>query len=122
MRHQGGRIAILAWGSMVTPALEVGKHMGATVINMRFIKPLDEDIILEMAKTHDVLVTVEENVLAGGAGSAVNEFLQAQKILMPVLNIALPDAFIEQGTREELLAECGLDMLGITSQIENFCA
>lgn len=122
VRHQGGRIAILAWGSMVTPALEVGKHIGATVINMRFIKPLDEDIILQMAKSHDLLVTVEENVLAGGAGSAVNEFLQAQKILMPVLNIALADEFIEQGTREELLAECGLDMQGITTQIENFCA
>lgn len=122
VRHQGSRIAILAWGSMMTPALEVGKHLGATVVNMRFIKPLDEAIILAMAKSHDVLVTIEENVLAGGAGSAVNEFLQAQKILMQVLNIALPDRFIEQGTREELLAECGLDRLGITAQIESFCA
>ena len=122
IRHKGGRLAILAWGSMVTPALEVGKHLGATVINMRFIKPLDEDMILAMAKSHDVLITIEENVLAGGAGSAVNEFLQAQQILMPVLNIALPDEFIEQGTREELLAECGLDMLGISKKIEKFCA
>ncbi|OQK18680.1 1-deoxy-D-xylulose-5-phosphate synthase [Methyloprofundus sedimenti] len=122
IRHKGGRIAILAWGSMVTPALEVGKHLGATVVNMRFIKPLDEKIILEMAKSHDVLITIEENVLAGGAGSAVNEFLQAEQILMPVLNIALPDRFIEQGTREELLAECALDMPGILSRIEDFCA
>ncbi len=120
--YQGGRIAILAWGSMVTPGLEAGKQLGATVINMRFIKPLDEAIILAMAKTHDVLVTIEENVLAGGAGSAVNEFLQAQKILMPVLNIALPDEFIEQGTREELLADCRLDTQGILSTIETFCA
>lgn len=122
IRHQGGRIAILAWGSMVSPALEAGKHLGATVVNMRFIKPLDEAMILEMAKTHDVIVTVEENVLAGGAGSAVNEFLQAQKVLMPVLNIALPDQFVEQGTREELLAECALDTKGILNSIETFCA
>ncbi|KAF3980705.1 MAG: 1-deoxy-D-xylulose-5-phosphate synthase, partial [Methylococcales symbiont of Iophon sp. n. MRB-2018] len=90
------------------------------VINMRFVKPLDEGIILQMAKSHDVLVTIEENVLSGGAGSLVNSFLQAQKILMPVLNIALPDAFIEQGTREELLAQCGLNTQGILKSIEEF--
>jgi len=122
IRHQGGRLAILAWGSMVTPALEAGKKLGATVINMRFVKPLDEDIILEMAKTHDVLVTIEENVITGGSGSAVNNFLQAQQILMPVLNLGLPDAFIEQGTREELLTECGLDSKGVLDAIEAFCA
>ena len=103
-------------------ALEAGKQLGATVINMRFIKPIDEEIILAMAKSHDVLITIEENVLAGGAGSAVNEFLQAQKILMQVLNIALPDRFVEQGTREELLTECELDTKGILSSIEKFCA
>ncbi len=122
IRHQGGRLAILAWGSMVTPALEAAKKLGATLVNMRFIKPIDADMILEMAKTHDVLVTVEENVLAGGAGSAVNEFLQANKILMPVLNIALPDEYVEQGTREELLSLCGLDSKGILDNIEQFCA
>jgi 1-deoxy-D-xylulose-5-phosphate synthase len=121
LRHQGSRIAILAWGSMVTPALEVGKHLSATVINMRFIKPLDEALLLELAKSHDTLVTVEENVLAGGAGSAVNDFLQAQRILMPVLNIGLPDSFVEQGTREELLALCGLDVSGILARVEAFC-
>ncbi|MDF1582238.1 MAG: 1-deoxy-D-xylulose-5-phosphate synthase [Methyloprofundus sp.] len=122
IRHQGGRIAILAWGSMVTPGLEAGKQLGASVVNMRFIKPIDADMILAMAKTHDVLVTIEENALAGGAGSAVNEFLQAQRILMPILNIALPDAYIEQGTREELLTDCGLDTQGIVASIETFCA
>jgi len=120
LRHQGSRIAILAWGSMVTPALDVGKQLGATVVNMRFIKPIDEALLLELAKTHDVLVTIEENVLAGGAGSAVNEFLQAQRILMPVLNISLPDSFVEQGSREELLALCGLDVQGIKAKIEAF--
>ncbi|WP_341325482.1 1-deoxy-D-xylulose-5-phosphate synthase [Methylotuvimicrobium sp. KM2] len=122
IRHQGGRIAMLAFGSMVAPSIEAGKQLGATVVNMRFVKPLDEALILELAKSHDVIVTVEENVVAGGAGSAVNEFLQAQRIMMPVLNIGLPDAFIEQGTREELLSYCGLDTQGILQSIKQFCA
>ena len=122
IRHQGSRIAILAWGSMVTPALAAGKQLNATVVNMRFVKPIDEALLLELAKTHDVFVTVEENVLAGGAGSAANDFLQAKRILMPVLNIGLPDSFVEQGTREELLALCGLNTQGLIEQIEGFCA
>ncbi|MCK9606253.1 MAG: 1-deoxy-D-xylulose-5-phosphate synthase [Methylomonas sp.] len=122
IRHQGGRIAILAWGSMVTPAVEVGKKLGATVVNMRFVKPFDQALVLELAKSHDNFVTVEENVIAGGAGSAINEFLQARRILMPVLNIGLPDRFIEQGSREELLRLCGLDAKGILTKIEAFCA
>ena len=122
IRHQGSRIAILAWGSMVTPAVEVGKQLGATVVNMRFIKPLDQALILELAKSHDVFVTIEENVIAGGAGAAVNEFLQAQSILMPVLNIGLPDQFVEQGSREQLLALCGLDSQGILSKINQVLA
>ena len=121
IRHHGKGIAILAWGSMVTPALVVGKQLGATVVNMRFVKPLDEQLLLDLAKSHDVLVTIEENVLSGGAGSAVNNYLQAQRILMPVLNIGLPDSFVEQGTREELLAICGLDVKGIAEKIEGFC-
>ena len=122
LRHHGSRIAILAWGSMVTPALTVGKQLNATVVNMRFVKPIDEALILELANTHDVFVTVEENVLAGGAGEAVNSFLQKQRILMLVLAIGLPDSFVEQGTREELLALCGLDVQGILTQIEQFHA
>ncbi|MGZ8947104.1 MAG: transketolase C-terminal domain-containing protein, partial [Methylococcaceae bacterium] len=107
---------------MVTPALAAGKHLGATLVNMRFVKPIDEQLILELAKSHEVFITVEENVISGGAGSAVNDFLQAQRILMPVLNIGLPDSFVEQGTREELLALCGLDTQGIIAQVEKFCA
>jgi len=122
IKHQGSRIAILAWGSMVTPALNAGKQLNATVVNMRFVKPIDQALILELAKSHDVFVTVEENALAGGAGEAVNSFLQQQRVLMPVLNIALPDSFIEQGTREELLAFCGLDAASILAKIEAFCA
>ena len=122
IKHQGERIAILAWGTMVPPALEAGKKLGATVVNMRFVKPIDEALILELAKSHDVIVTIEENVLAGGAGSAVNEFLQAQQILMPVLNLGLPDLFVEQGTREQLLTQCGLDNKSILKLIKKFCA
>ena len=122
IRQQGSRIAILAWGSMVTPALVAGKQLGATVVNMRFVKPIDEQLLRELVKSHEVLVTVEENVLAGGAGSAVNNFLQAQRLLMPVLNIGLPDSFVEQGSREELLALCGLDATGIIAQVEAFAA
>lgn len=120
--HTGSRIAFLTWGSMVTPALKVGKQLAATLVNMRFVKPIDEALILELAKTHDVFVTVEENVLAGGAGEAVNRFLQSQKILMPVLNLGLPDYFVEQGTREECLTECGLDASGILTSVEEFCS
>jgi 1-deoxy-D-xylulose-5-phosphate synthase len=122
LRHQGTRIAILAWGSLVTPSIAVAKQLGATAVNMRFVKPIDQDLILDLVKSHDIIVTVEENVIAGGAGSAVNEFLQAEKILMPVLNIGLPNQFVEQGTREELLSLCGLDTHGILLHIENFCA
>jgi len=122
IRHEGSRIAILAWGSMVTPAMEAGKHLGATVVNMRFVKPIDEQLILELAKSHDIFITVEENVISGGAGSAVSTFLHAQQILMPVLSLGLPDSFVEQGTREELLAMCGLDKSGIVAQTEKFCA
>ena len=122
VKHQGSRIAILAWGSMVTPALNAGRQLNATVVNMRFVKPIDQALIVELAKSHDVFVTVEENVLAGGAGEAVNGFLQQQRVLMPVLNIGLPDSFVEQGTREELLAFCGLDADSILAQIEAFYA
>jgi 1-deoxy-D-xylulose-5-phosphate synthase len=122
IKQQGTRIAILAWGSMVTPALTAGTQLNATVINMRFVKPIDEALILELANSHDVFVTVEENVLAGGAGEAINAYLQTQRILVPVLNIGLPDAFIEQGTREQLLALCCLDTQGILNQIDAFCA
>jgi 1-deoxy-D-xylulose-5-phosphate synthase len=118
--RQGSKIAILAWGSMVAPALKAAERFGATVANMRFVKPLDEALLRELAESHELLVTIEENVVAGGAGSAVNQFLQAKRILMPVLNLGLPDAFIEQGTREELLALCGLDAQGIAASIEAF--
>ncbi len=121
IRCSGNKIAILAWGSMVTPAQAVAEQLDASLVNMRFVKPLDQDMILQMTQSHDVIVTIEENALSGGAGSAVNLFLQQEKILMPVLNIGLPDLFIEQGTREQLLTVCGLDEQGILASVQAFC-
>ena len=120
VRQRGERIAILAWGSMVAPAEAAGKELNATVVNMRFVKPLDEQLIVELANSHEIIVTIEENVISGGAGSAVNTFLHKNKILRYTLNIGLPDAFVEQGTREELLGLCGLDGQGILKQIQEF--
>jgi 1-deoxy-D-xylulose-5-phosphate synthase len=118
LRQQGSEVAILAWGSLVTPCESVAQQLGATLVNMRFIKPLDEALLLELAGSHKLLVTVEENVIAGGAGSAVSEFLQAQGITLPLLQIGLPDRFVEQGSREQLLALCGLDAEGILKTIK----
>ncbi len=120
LRRQGEKIAILAWGSVVAPAEKAGNELNATVVNMRFVKPLDEQLVLELAQTHGLIVTVEENVIAGGAGSAVNTLLHKHKILRHTLNLGLPDCFVEQGTREELLSLCGLDWQGILRQIQEF--
>ena len=117
-RLQGRGLAILAFGAMVDPSLAVGKTLGATVVNMRFIKPLDKDLILELSAKHDRFITVEENSVAGGAGSAINEFLHEQQVNIPVLNIGLPDSLIEHGSRDEVLAIAGLDETGIAKQIE----
>jgi len=122
VRATGQRTAILAFGSMVAPAQKVAEVLGATVVNMRFVKPLDETLILELAGKHELLVTVEENVISGGAGSAVNECLAAHGMSIPVINLGLPDRFIEQGTHGELLSLCGLDAEGIQNSIETYFA
>ena len=122
IRRKGQSIALLAFGSMVTPALEVGETLNATVVNMRFVKPLDEAMILDMARTHDLLVTIEENVVPGGAGNGVNEVLNAAFVRTPLLTIGLPDRFIEQGSREEVLKDAGLDVEGLLVAIEAFTA
>ncbi len=118
--RRGRRIAILAFGSMVAPALEAAERLDATVANMRFVKPLDEALIRELARAHDYLVTVEENVVMGGAGSAVNECLVSSGLPLPVLNLGLPDRYIEHGSREELLSEAELDADGIQRNIDHF--
>jgi len=115
--REGGGIAILNFGTLLTPALDAAEKLGATVVDMRFVKPLDEALVLELAEQHDLLVTLEENAVAGGAGSAVTEFLNRQEVSMPVLQLGLPDTFIDHGKHEELLKECGLDAHGIFSAI-----
>ncbi len=118
VRRQGRKVALLAFGSLVAPAAQVADVLDATLVNMRFVKPLDTDLLRELANTHELLVTLEENTLAGGAGSAVNEYLAQQSgIGTHILNIGLPDAFIEHGSREQLLADCGLDAVGIEATI-----
>ncbi|WP_455223371.1 1-deoxy-D-xylulose-5-phosphate synthase [Kaarinaea lacus] len=117
---KGKDVAIVAVGSMVQPALAVGQKLGATVVNLRFIKPLDEQLLLELAANHRYLITVEENAIEGGAGSAINEFLASANVTIPILNLGIPDQFIEQGTREECLTACGLDSSGIMLAIKNF--
>ncbi|GAB3531126.1 1-deoxy-D-xylulose-5-phosphate synthase [Photobacterium alginatilyticum] len=120
VRRQGEKIAILNFGTTLSYALEAAENLNATVADMRFVKPLDEALILELAATHDTLITVEENAIAGGAGSGVNEFLMKQKVLKPVLNIGLPDRFIEQGTQAELHALLEIDGPGIEKQIKAY--
>ena len=123
LRRQGsGGIAILAFGSLLAPALEAAQELDASVANMRFVKPLDTDLIQILAEGHDLLVTVEENTVQGGAGSAVNEWLLAKGISTPVLNLGLPDRFVDHGAHSLLLAECGLDVAGIKAQIQGFQA
>ncbi len=116
--RQGRKVAILAFGSMLHPALQAAETLNATVVNMRFIKPLDEAMVLEISRTHDHIVTIEENAIMGGAGAAVMECMQAHQIVKPVLCLGLPDQFIEHGSHETMLAECGLDKSGICSAIE----
>ena len=118
--QHGKRVALLAFGSMVSAALTAGSEIGATVVNMRFIAPLDETLIAELAVSHHALITIEENTVSGGAGSAVNESLHKQNIQLPVLNIGLPNNYGEHGERNELLAECQLDVDGIRQQINEY--
>lgn len=117
LRRHGHKIAILAFGSMLQPALEAAEEIDASVINMRFVKPLDSKMLQKIAASHDLLLSIEENVVAGGAGSAVNEWLQANGFDTPIINLGLPDRFVEHGTTSELLAECGLDTAGILRAI-----
>ena len=120
LRRRGRDIAILSFGPMLQYALEAAEQLYATVVNMRFVKPLDEEMVLEMATAHERLVTVEENALAGGAGSAVNEVLLAHGVPAAVLNHALPDRFIDQGSRADMLHDAGLDTGGILAAVRAF--
>ena len=117
VRRQGQRIAMLAFGSLLYPALQAAERLGATVVNMRWAKPLDTELLLQIASSHDALVTIEEGVVMGGAGSAVAEALAAAQIAKPLLQLGLPDAFIEHGDPARLLALQGLDAVGIEASV-----
>ncbi|MCE2657215.1 MAG: 1-deoxy-D-xylulose-5-phosphate synthase [Rubrivivax sp.] len=117
VRRKGQRIAVLAFGTLLHPALAAAERLGATVADMKFIKPLDTALVLELARTHDALVTVEEGCVMGGAGAAVSEALAAAGMLKPVLHLGLPDIFVEHGDPAKLLSMCGLDAKGIEQSI-----
>ncbi len=120
LRREGSEIALLAFGAMVATAETVAESLDASVVNMRFIKPLDEEMIVRMASRHRVLVTLEDNVTAGGAGSGVNECLAARGIEIPILNLGIPDEFIEHGSRQQCLADAGLDGDSVLSAIRDW--
>jgi 1-deoxy-D-xylulose-5-phosphate synthase len=117
LRRRGAGIALLAFGALVPAADAVAAELGLTLVNMRFVKPLDRALLLELAKSHEGFATLEDNVVAGGAGSGVAELLAAEGIAMPMLHLGLPDAFQHHGSREELLAEAGLDAAGIRASL-----
>ena len=117
IRRQGKGVAILAFGTMLAPSLQAAETLNATVANMRFIKPLDTALVAELAASHDLLVTIEEGSIMGGAGSAVAEALSAAGIVKPLLQLGLPDKFIDHGDATQLLAQCGLDAAGITASV-----
>lgn len=118
LRRQGKTVAILNFGTLLAAALPAADALNASVADMRFVKPLDEDLVEQLAQSHDLLVTLEENTVAGGAGAAVSEFLNQCGITMPVLHLGLPDQFINHGKHNDLLAACGLDSKGIQTAIE----
>ena len=120
VRKQGEKIAILAFGSMVAPSLQAASVLNATVADMRFVKPLDEALIQELAASHDYLITVEENAVQGGAGSAVLEYMARQKICKPILNIGIADVVTEHGDPAAILADLGLNAAGIEAAIREF--
>ena len=117
VRREGRRIALLAFGSMLKPALDAAEELNATVANMRFVKPLDNELVLKLALSHDLLVTIEENTINGGAGSAVVESLLKQNVTTNILQLGLPDRFIDHGDPAAMLVECGLDQGGIVAAV-----
>jgi 1-deoxy-D-xylulose-5-phosphate synthase len=117
IRREGKSVAILAFGTMVAPSLAAADELNATVANMRFVKPLDVELVKQLAQTHEALVTVEEGAVMGGAGSAVAEALAEAGIVKPILRLGLPDQFIDHGDAQQLLAMCGLDAKGIVAAV-----
>ena len=117
LRREGQGIALLAFGALLAPAAKVAETLDATLVNMRFVKPLDEALVLELARSHAAFVTLEDNAIAGGAGAGVGELLAARGIVLPILHLGLADSYLEHASREELLAESGLDAAGIEASV-----
>ncbi len=117
VRRRGGRVALLVFGVQLTEAMKVAESLDATVVDMRFVKPLDEALVRELAGSHELLVTIEENAVMGGAGSAVGEFLASEGLEVPLLQLGLPDYYVEHAKPSEMLAECGLDAAGIEKAV-----
>ena len=119
VRRNGARVALLAFGPLLSAALGAGETLNATVVNMRFVKPLDEALLIRLARSHELFVTIEENVVAGGAGSGVGELVGQLQLPVRVLNLGLPDSYIEHGSPAQMLADCGLDVAGIVRQVRD---
>ena len=117
VRRQGSKVALLVFGVQLTEALKVAEKLDATVVDMRFVKPLDEELVREIAGSHELLVTIEENAIMGGAGGAVSEFLARENILKSMLHLGLTDVYVEHAKPAQMLAECGLDEAGIEASI-----
>jgi 1-deoxy-D-xylulose-5-phosphate synthase len=117
LRRSGRSIAILAFGAMLAPALEAGEDLNATVVNMRFVKPLDTELLKKIASEHELIVTLEEHQVMAGAGSAVCEALAGLKLKNQVLLLGLPDRFVDHGDSAKLLASVGLDREGIVRSV-----
>src|SRR6202795_2897253 len=119
LRREGrSGLAILAFGALVDPAQKIAERLDATMVNMRFVKPLDEQLVLSLAERHRAIITVEENAIIGGAGAGVGELLAAAGLQVPLLHIGIPDRFIEHGTRDTCLARAGLDLAGLTASVD----
>jgi len=116
-RRRGTGLALLAFGAMVPTAEAVASELGLSCVNMRFVKPLDRELILELARSHEGLVTLEDNAVMGGAGSAVAELLASEGISKTILHLGLPDRYLEHASREDLLAHVGLDFAGVRAAI-----
>jgi len=119
IRSQGKRVAILAFGVTLEFAQTVGDELGATVVNMRFVKPIDEELILKMSATHDLIVTVEENMVQGGAGEAVNQVLAENGVAQAIVNYGLPDRLIQHGSRDDMLNDVGMNEAGLMEFIRH---
>jgi 1-deoxy-D-xylulose-5-phosphate synthase len=123
LRREGrSGLAILAFGALVESAQKIADRLDATIVNMRFVKPLDENLVVSIAARHRAIITIEENAIIGGAGAGVGELLAAAGLQLPMLHIGIPDRFIEHGTRDTCLARAGLDLAGLTTQVEEWWA